>query len=345
MGMMNRDILRLLDANLNRAVEGIRVLEEAARMLRNDDGLTRELKDLRHALVGVFRGVDGLDSRMLFARDSEGDVLREGDTPSERTRDGIGGIVRANAGRAEEAVRSLEEYVKTIHPELSAGFKRVRFGLYDVEKKLSALVNVRETLNARRLGVVVVFDRAEMGTADIAAPVRSAAGAGAGIIVYRDMTAVPGGEMLREAAHVAEVCQGEGAAFLVGGRPDIALLAGADGLHLETGDLPPERCRALIGRDMVLGVTLGADCLRDGCAPEADFVMAGVDGAVEDLEKYVLRVDCPVVAMGRFDADGIRAILSRGGMGVGIRPRRDDLPEFPDSVAAARRVVEQYSCR
>jgi len=133
-------VLRLLDANMNRTLEGIRVLEETSRMLFDDCDLTKRIKDTRHALVQIIKDEKDLDSLMLFARDSEHDVLRNGNTISEKTRTDIVSVVRANASRSQEAIRVLEEYIKILYPHLSEKFKKVRFDIYDIEKALALLI-------------------------------------------------------------------------------------------------------------------------------------------------------------------------------------------------------------
>ena len=135
-------VLRLLDANMNRALEGIRVLEETSRLLFDDCDLTNRIKDTRHALVQIIKDEKDLDSLMLFARDSEHDVLRNGNTISEKTRTDTVSVVRANASRSQEAIRVLEEYIKILYPHLSEKFKKVRFDIYDIEKALA--LRIRE---------------------------------------------------------------------------------------------------------------------------------------------------------------------------------------------------------
>ena len=135
-------VLRLLDANMNRALEGIRVLEETSRMLFDDCDLTKRIKDTRHAIVQIIKDEKDLDSLMLFARDSEHDVLRNGNTISEKTRTDTVSVVRANASRSQEAIRVLEEYIKILYPHLSEKFKKVRFDIYDIEKALA--LRIRE---------------------------------------------------------------------------------------------------------------------------------------------------------------------------------------------------------
>ena len=129
-------LLRLIDANLNRAVEGIRVLEDTARMLLDDETLTGTFKGMRHSIISIIKSVPDLDNELIAARDVQSDVLSSGETDSESSRLDIDAIVRANSSRAQEAVRVLEEYSKLVAPGISASLKDIRFGLYDTEKTL-----------------------------------------------------------------------------------------------------------------------------------------------------------------------------------------------------------------
>ena len=48
---MSRQRLRIIDANLNRTGEGLHLLEDLARLMLNDAGLTQQLKTIRHEIV------------------------------------------------------------------------------------------------------------------------------------------------------------------------------------------------------------------------------------------------------------------------------------------------------
>lgn len=122
--------LRLIDANLNRAREGMRVVEDTLRFLYGDRTGCRALKRLRHSLDAAARRIY---PELLRSRDSTGDVgrgVRETPHPDAKA------ILFANFNRAKESVRSLEEYSRLIDPAASAAFKRIRFGLYGLEKKI-----------------------------------------------------------------------------------------------------------------------------------------------------------------------------------------------------------------
>jgi len=107
-------IERLIDANLNRLKEGIRVIEDINRYIFDDASLTSTLKQLRHQLQPAYN-----QNRFIA---------------SELKRANITDLVIANFSRAQESARVLEESFKLIDPKLSELCKEVRYGLYGVEK-------------------------------------------------------------------------------------------------------------------------------------------------------------------------------------------------------------------
>lgn len=130
-------IYRVLDANFNRAREGLRVLEEAARFILDDSVLTAELKDLRHLITGLAATLPGGAVELTTARDSEGDVGAASWSEGERTRNSVFGLIQANFKRAQEAARVLEEYGKLAGPGAD-NFKKVRYQLYVLEEEMIA---------------------------------------------------------------------------------------------------------------------------------------------------------------------------------------------------------------
>jgi thiamine-phosphate pyrophosphorylase len=122
---------RVLDANLNRAREGLRVLEDTARFVWNSPGLFRSLRDMRHELDRVTRAAY---PRLVEARDS---VRDRGRTAPETGRRDWAGLVVSNFRRSQEALRVLEEYGKVISPGAATRFKKIRFELYSAEKAVA----------------------------------------------------------------------------------------------------------------------------------------------------------------------------------------------------------------
>ena len=126
---MTKENLRLIDANLNRLREGIRVVEDIYRYIFNDKNIATKLKKLRHSSrIDVYN--DLLDSR-----DIQNDVLKVS-TKSEQNRTDLTSILIANYKRAQESSRVLEEFTKLIDTDISEKFKSIRYDLYQLEKSI-----------------------------------------------------------------------------------------------------------------------------------------------------------------------------------------------------------------
>ncbi len=133
----SESVLRLLDANLNRAREGLRVLEDTARFVWNDSALFRKFRAERHGLDLVTRK---FYPELLRSRDSRND---EGRVTAESGRNSVKSVVAANFRRCEESLRVLEEYGKVFAKGAAKEFKRMRFGIYTLEKKTMELKGKR----------------------------------------------------------------------------------------------------------------------------------------------------------------------------------------------------------
>ena len=120
-------IERLIDANLNRLKEGLRVIEDICRYIHDDTEITPKIKTLRHQLQRAYS-----INRLQF-RDIEGDKQKDS-IKSELTRSSLNDLIIANFSRAQESSRVLEESFKLYNIELSELFKQIRYQLYGLEK-------------------------------------------------------------------------------------------------------------------------------------------------------------------------------------------------------------------
>jgi len=128
-------IHRILDANINRLREALRVIEEYFRFGSADESAAVELKLMRHELHGI---ETGLDPRLLLeCRDTAADPFAGEVRPEESAgRDSMEQVLAANLKRGQEAARVLEEYLKAVGKTgLPDAAKRIRFQLYAGEKK------------------------------------------------------------------------------------------------------------------------------------------------------------------------------------------------------------------
>ena len=131
---MNKNHLRLIDANLNRLREGIRVVEDIFRYIYNNKEISTKLKSLRH----IARTKNYYE--LLETRDVKNDVLRES-IKSEQNRVDLNSILIANFKRAQESSRVLEELTKLSSIEDSENFKYIRYELYNLEIVLTKITS------------------------------------------------------------------------------------------------------------------------------------------------------------------------------------------------------------
>lgn len=131
----DKAVYRIIDANINRAKEGLRVCEEITRFVINDKQLSEKFKLIRHkidTLVKALPYAQGLlDERCVLE-----DVGRK-ISGNEFKRSGIKDIFFANIQRVKESVRVLEEFTKLIDIKLAGSFKKLRYAAYEIEKQVS----------------------------------------------------------------------------------------------------------------------------------------------------------------------------------------------------------------
>jgi thiamine-phosphate pyrophosphorylase len=129
-------IIRIIDANLNRGREGLRVVEDLVRFIIDDSSLASKIKSARHEITEIAKQLPIDDNDLLNARDSIGDVGIELNSASEDSRTSVLQIACANIRRAQESMRVLEELSKLYSAEVALKFKRLRFQLYEMEKQV-----------------------------------------------------------------------------------------------------------------------------------------------------------------------------------------------------------------
>ncbi len=143
----NKKICRLIDANLNRAKEGLRVLEDVLRFIADDKKLTSQIKKIRHAITIYINESGSLGVIILKERQILADVGKK-TTSSELKRKDICDIFLANSQRVKESVRTLEEFFKLSDRATSLKFKKLRYKIYHIEKE--AIEKITRLCNNKR---------------------------------------------------------------------------------------------------------------------------------------------------------------------------------------------------
>ncbi len=242
---VSREVLRILDANMDRAAEGLRVLEDMARLALNDAALSRQLKDLRHTV----RSGPLAEKDRLRARDAAADVGRDIESPDQQGGRDLVATVVANARRVQEGLRVIEELARTPGTGLDPQtFKEARFSLYAVERDLVSRL-LRQGKVRDLNGLYVTIDIAGPQTEDI---VEKVLRGGARALELRP-AAQAAGYNLQIVTAVKKVCRARGALLMVSERVDLALASGADGVSLGQESLPVEVVRPLLALETLIG--------------------------------------------------------------------------------------------
>ena len=267
-------VLRLIDANLDRAREGLRVLEEWARFGLQRSDLVACTKDMRQRLGRCHR------SAYKQARDAAGDPATGMAHPAQAERQQPPQVVAANAARVQEALRVLEEFGRGRDAELAAEAAAIRYRLYDLEVELlqaDAGEARRRLLQRCHLYLVT------SPVPDLLSRVEGALRAGVRLVQYRAKPGAAGaaapasdGARFEQALALRQLCARHGALFLVNDRIDLALAVGADGVHLGQDDLPPAVARRLLGSERLIGRSTHApEQLHQAAADGCDYAGVG----------------------------------------------------------------------
>jgi thiamine-phosphate pyrophosphorylase len=131
---LDKRILRIIDANLNRLTEGIRVCEEIMRFILEEKGLTYQFKRLRYKIKDTIDSSSISRERLLEMRDTPKDIGKISLSPELKRRNWKD-IFFANITRIKESVRVLEEFSKLLDKTTASKFKKIRYDIYRIEKE------------------------------------------------------------------------------------------------------------------------------------------------------------------------------------------------------------------
>jgi thiamine-phosphate pyrophosphorylase len=315
-------VWRAVDASANRAGEAIRVLEDVVRFVLDDAALTEVAKQLRHDLAAAL-GQAGLGGRSAL-RDVSGDVGATLEVAGSLARTTAVDLVAANAARAGQALRSLEECTAVVAPGAAASFERLRYRLYGLEQRALAVARARERLAG--VALCVLLD----GRADAVAFERLVASlfdAGVDMLQVRDK-GLPMPELAERIGRAIALSRQTGRSRLplviVNDRPDVAVALAADGVHLGADDLPVPLARRVVGPHLLLGRTAhDLDEARAAVAAGADYLGVGpcYPSGTKDFPAFAPReflrrvadeIPLPVFAIGGISAERIEELAALG---------------------------------
>jgi thiamine-phosphate pyrophosphorylase len=311
-----QSVYRILDANLDRAREGLRVVEEWCRFGLNHPELTHECKILRQELAHWH--TDELRAARNTPQDA-GTVLTH---PQEEQRSHVQQVLRVNLCRVQEALRVLEEYGKLYQREMAAACKQLRYRVYTLESQMITHHRKQRLLRSHLYLVTSPHEH-------LHSIVEAALQGGVDIVQYRDKT-TEDGVRLKNAQALCQLCRQYDALFIVNDRPDIALAVDADGVHVGQNDLPVPVVRQLLGADRIIGCSTTSPAeMQIALQGNPDYIgvgpvyetptKAGKAAAGFEYVRYAIdHASVPWFAIGGIDHHNLSDVLAAGAQRVAV---------------------------
>lgn len=319
--------LRVLDAAADRAREGLRVIEDFLRFALDDRHLTDLCKQLRHDLSNAFRQLS--PEELLAARETQADVGTTLTTSSEQTREGVDDVLTANFARLQESLRTLEEFGKLVDAKLAADVKQIRYRTYTLHRAACLTAHSVDRLNNARLYVLIDGMKS---VDEFQRLVDSLIRAGVDVIQLRDKH-LGDRELVERARILRAITQRAGQVnklphgrplFVMNDRPDLAVLAQADGVHVGQDELTVKDARSIVGPKMLIGVSThsiqqarqavldGANYIGVGPVFPSDTKAFKQFPGVELLRQVAAEIRMPAFAIGGIHRDNLDMVLAAG---------------------------------
>lgn len=309
-------VCRILDANLDRAREGLRIVEEWCRFGLNSTELTDQCKQMRQTLAQWH------DPQLREARDTPGDPGVELTHPQEAKRENVEGVLQANLCRIEEALRVLEEYGKLYHPQMGEACKQMRYQVYTLDSRLLTFHRHQKLQEARLYLVTSASDQ-------LLKIVEGALQGGLTLVQYRDKTA-DDLTKVEMGIKLCQLCHRYDALFLMNDRVDLALAVNADGVHLGQQDVPIAFARQLLGQARIIGrsttnpqemqraIEEGADYIGVGPVYDTPTKPGKSAAGLEYIRHAAQNSPIPWFAIGGIDMNCLPDVVSAGAQRLAV---------------------------
>ncbi|HZZ26441.1 MAG TPA: thiamine phosphate synthase [Pirellulales bacterium] len=339
-------VLRIIDAEVNRAAEGLRVVEDYVRFVLDDQHLTGLAKRLRHDLTTVLGGLASTDR--LASREAQIDVGMALEVPQESHRSNISNVVAASFKRVQQALRCLEEYVKLLNPVAGAEIESLRFRSYTLERAVSLTADSLRRLSKTQLYVLIDGCTDERAFASL---VELLVAAGVHALQLRDKRLCDR-DLLMRARLLRSITKSTETLFIMNDRADLAVLAGADGVHLGQEELGVKDARAIMGPRAFVGIsTHNIEQARRAVLDGANYIGAGptFPSATKSFEAFagenLLRsvaaeISLPAFAIGGINLQNFPQIEATGIRRVAVSIA---VVKANDPAAEVRRFLERLT--
>ena len=339
-------VWRVLDANANRAAEGLRTLEDVARLVFEDAGAAEGIKQLRHRLTEALTKLGRQQG--LQGRSTQHDAGSQLSTSQEKSRSDVRAIVSAESQRVGQALRVLEEFSKLTSAQASEQFKQLRYAAYDDLARIELAWTTHAWLREVRLCILIDCVRP---IDEFAAYLNLLCKAGARCVQIREKNKEDR-ELLQYARAAVQTLEKFDGHVVVNDRVDIALASGAAGVHVGQDDLPIESIRTIAGSRLAVGVSthnieqaraavqVGADLI--GCGPSFPSQTKTFEHfpGTDYLKQVAQEIFVPSLAIGGIDVDNVDQVIATGVRGVAVSAA---VHRAADPAAAVRRLCERLA--
>ena len=306
---------RIIDANLNRATEGLRNIEEYTRFILNNKNLSKKLKNLRHQIAQFF---EKDYENLINSRNVVNDVGVDIQNITKETNNS--NVLRANIKRNQQALRVLNEY-GTLDD-------KYRYEMYEIEKEIMNLINIEKKTNIKSAllnnkNIYLITSQNDMDDSEFIDRIALILNAGVKLIQYREKNKTAK-EMINIAKKLRQLCSMYDALLIINDRIDIAKIVDADGVHLGQDDIDINSARKLLGEDKIIGIsTHKPDDAIIAQENNADYIGVGpvfktptkpttTPVGLEYVKWVSQNIKIPFYAIGSIDETNVNEVINAG---------------------------------
>lgn len=318
-------------------------MEEIARFVLDDGDLTAEFKNQRHGLVSALKRVSRRS--LLRSRNTGEDVGTEISETLEYVRTDLAHVVAAAAARTQQSFRVLEEYAKTLNPQMSADLEQIRYRCYTASADLE--LRVAKQAVSGRLEAANLYALVSCGSshADFLAKVEQLLDGPVDIIQLRDRDA-DDRTLISRARAGTEIARRLGKLFIMNDRADLAMAADTDGVHVGQQELSVADARKIVGDRMIGVSTHSIEQARDAVTDGADYIGCGPVFSSKTkcftefvgtkfLVEVVNEIRIPAFAIGGIDLSNVDKVVETGMRRIAVTGA---LRDSEDPVRAAKQL-------
>ncbi len=339
---------RVIDAAINRAGEGIRVVEDFMRMTLGDAYLSSELKNLRHRLTDATAGID--PQQRIAARDSQRDVGRNLQTENEYKRENATAMIQANLGRAQQALRTIEEFSKTISLDTARQAEQLRYATYTIEKAVMTTL-----LSLQNIGPASLYVLIDAGSCveEFKQLVNALVEAGVEFIQLRDKSCSDA-TLVQRGRQLSELTRNTKTRWIMNDRSDLAVVCGASGVHLGQDDMAVSDARRIVGAAKLVGVsTHNLEQVKTAVLDGANYIGVGPVFAsstksfeslagLDFVRQVAAEIQLPAFAIGGINFENMDQVCAAGLARIAVSAA---VVQASDPAAIARKMKEALAAR